>query len=258
MNALPKGEGGKLIRYRKLQFISTKTRRCYNTTTMNRLHHHRFDSTRMSFLICISLILGYALTAQGQSGRRSSGGSTTNTAPSVSGPKPVEKKTDKAPSIQLLVGIEDPSIMINIPYYLADTILDNCLRHLSDSSEVVVTSAGRGMTRADAIRKAKDEKNRYVVWLQLGSDTIDSGRQSKNGPDELYVSYTIFEPETAKVRQTGRAHHSIYKTGRGGVTAPSRNGSVYSDYALKQAAREAAERILEAFDIKVRDEGWPR
>ena len=42
----------------------------------------------------------------------------------------------------------------------------------------------------------------------------------------------------------------------GGVSLPSKNSPVYSDYAVKQAAREAADRILEAFDIKVREDGW--
>jgi len=92
------------------------------------------------------------------------------------------------------------------------------------------------------------------VWLQIGSDLTDSSKQSKNGPDQLYVNYTIFEPETAKIRQSGRTHQSIYKTGRVGVSGPSKNSAIYSEYALKQAARETAERILEAFDIKLRDE----
>src|SRR5438876_704045 len=77
-----------------------------------------------------------------------------------------------------------------------------------------------------------------------------------NGSDQLYVNYTIFEPETAKVRQSGRTHQSIYKTGRVGVSGPSKNSPLYSEYALKQSARETAERILEAFDIKLRDERW--
>ena len=201
----------------------------------------------------IAILLTCAIGSDAQSGRRSTGGSTA-TAPSVSGPKTVEKKPEKPPSIQLLVGVADPDAFTNIPYYLSDTVLDNCLRRLGDASDVMATSAGRGMNRSDAIRHAKEEKNRYVVWLQIGSDLTNSSKQSKNGPDELYVNYTIFEPETAKVRQSGRTHQSIYKTGRVGVSGPSKNSPLYSEYALKQAARETAERVLETFDIKLRDE----
>jgi hypothetical protein len=127
------------------------------------------------------------------------------------------------------------------------------VRRLADSTEIIPNAVGRGMDRVDAVRRAKAEKEDYVVWLQIESDVIDSGKQQKNGPDELYVRYTIFEPVTAKVRQSGRTHQQIYKTGRVGVSTPNKNSPVYSEYALKQAAREAAERILEAFDIRVRD-----
>lgn len=206
-------------------------------------------------LICAAIIAASALMANAQSGRRSGGGST-NTAPSVSGPKGVEKKPQKAPALQLLVAIDDPPLFTNVPYYVADTILDNCLRRLAEAKDVMPSSAGRGVSRNAAIEKAKEEKNRYVVWLQIGSDAVDSGRRSTSGPDELYVSYIILEPETAKSRQSGRAHHSVYKVGRGGVTAPAKNSPLYSEYALKQAARETAEKILEAFNITLRDERW--
>jgi hypothetical protein len=111
------------------------------------------------------------------------------------------------------------------------------------------------MNRSEATKQAKEETVRYVVWLQIGSEVADSGRKAKkNEVDELYVSYLILEPGTAKVKQTGRSHHSIYQTGRGGVSTPSKNSPVYSEYALKQAARETAERILTAFDINLKDD----
>jgi hypothetical protein len=125
---------------------------------------------------------------------------------------------------------------------------------LGDASDVVVTSAGRGMNRAEAVKRAKEETVRYVVWLQIGSELADSGKQpSKNSVDELYVSYTILEPGTAKFKQSGRSHHQIYQTGRGGVSTANKNSPLYSEYALKQAARETAERVLAAFEIKLRD-----
>jgi hypothetical protein len=207
-------------------------------------------------LLSISLILACAMLTQAQSGRRST--STTTTSPSVSGPKTVEKAPAKAPRIHLLVGVENRSPFTNIPYYLSDTVLDNCVRRLADSADIIPSTVGRGMDRVDAVRRAKTEKEAYVVWLQIESDVVDSGKQQKNGPDELFVRYTIFEPGTAKVRQSGRTHQQIYKTGRGGVSTSTKNSAVYSEYALKQAAREAAERILEAFDIRARDQSLMR
>ena len=207
------------------------------------------------FSLFILLLLSCVTYVQAQSGRRST---TTPTTPSVSGTKPVEKVTKPAPRITLLVGVENRSPFLNIPYYLSDTVLENCMQRLNDSADVVPRSVGRGMERADAVRRAKEEKEAYVVWLQVESDVVDSGRQQKEGPDELYVRYTIFEPQTGKVRQSGRTHKQIYKTGRGGVSTPTstRNGPLYSEYALKQAAREAAERILESFEVKIQNDPW--
>ena len=204
--------------------------------------------------VLIAILFACATVNHAQSGRRSTNGTTT-TAPSVSGPKTVEKKPEKPPRLQLLVGIDNRDPNSNIPYYVSDTVIDNCVRRLGDASDVIVTSAGRGMNRSDAIKRAKEETVRYVVWLQIGSELADSGKQpSKNSVDELYVSYTILEPGTAKFKRSGRSHHQIYQTGRGGVSAPNKNSPMYSEYALKQAARETAERILDAFEIKLRDE----
>jgi len=206
-------------------------------------------------LAVIAILFVGIIVNHAQSGRRSNGGTTTTTAPSVSGPRTVEKKPEKPPRLQLLVGADHRDAMSNIPYYVTDTVLDNCVRRLGDASDVMVTSAGRGMNRAEAIKRAKEETVRYVVWLQIGSELADSGRKpSSNSVDELYVSYTIFEPGTAKSKQSGRSHHQIYQTGRGGVSTPNKNSPLYSEYALKQAARETAERILEAFGIRLNDD----
>ncbi len=214
---------------------------------MNPLHNRQI-------LLIFSIIFVCATITQAQSGRRSSSGQPT--APSVSGPKTVEKTPVKAAKLKLLVGVENSNPFLNVPYYLSDTVLDNCVRRLNEAPEINATPSGRGMTRAESISRAKSEKEAYVVFLQIESDITDSGKQAKNGPDELYVRYTIFEPATARIKQWGRTHQQIYKVGRGGVSTPtsSKNSPLYSEYALKQAAKEAAEHVLEAFEIKIRDD----
>lgn len=230
----------------------TATPLCASNARM-RTQNMSMRNTRQALLL-IAISFACAAVISAQSGRRSTGGTTTSTAPSVSGPKAVEKKPPPAARLQLLVGIDNRDAMSNIPYYVTDTVIDNCVRRLGDAADVMVTSAGRGMNRGEAIKRAKEETVRYVIWLQIGSELADAGRQQKkNELDELYVSYTILEPGTAKFKQSGRSHHQIYQTGRGGVSAPTKNSPLFSEYALKQAARETAERVLAAFDIKLRD-----
>jgi hypothetical protein len=206
--------------------------------------------------MAMAALFALAAITQAQSGRRSNGSptTTTTTTPTVAGPKTVEKKPEKAPRLQLVVGIDNRDAISNIPYYVPDTVIENVVRRLGDASDVIVTSAGRGMGRSEAIKAAKEETVRYVIWLQIGSELADSGKQqSRNSVDELYVSYTILEPQTGKSKQTGRSHHSIYQTGRGGISTPNKNSPMYSEYALRQAAKETAERILAAFEIKLQD-----
>jgi hypothetical protein len=206
--------------------------------------------------ITLSILALCAAAALAQSGRKNTGGSTTTTvAPSVSGPKPIEKKPEVSKRIQLLVGIDKYQTFTTIPGYLYDTVLDNCIRRLGEADIVMATSAGSEFDRAAAVKAAKQETVRYVVLLNLGSEYADAGKQAKSGKDELYVDFVMFEPETAKIKISGRAHQYIYQTGRGGINLPTKNSPIYSDYAVKQASIEVANRILSAFDIKVRGDG---
>jgi hypothetical protein len=106
---------------------------------------------------------------------------------------------------------------------------------------------------------AKAEKERYVVWLQLSGDLADSAPQARNNSQQFYISYMILKPSTGKIKSAGRTYRSIYKTGSVVLgPGPTSRGPAYSEYAVKQSAREAAEKILESFDIKLSDERWPR
>lgn len=199
-------------------------------------------------LLILVLLLVTCGTADAQSGRRGSGKPTTTT-PSASGEKEVEAKPQKAARLRLFVGIDPGGAFSNTPYYLADTVLDECMRRLGEAADVLVTPGGR-LTRGEAAKAAKAEKESYVVWLQLGNDL--AGTSSSNGPTELWVNYALLEPGTAKTKHMGRTYHSIYKAGNTGVSGPtSRQSPIYSEYAVKQAAREAADKILEALDIKI-------
>ena len=209
---------------------------------------------RYRSIVSFLLLLITCVTAAAQSGRRSSG-KTTTTTPSVSGTKEVVAKPQKAARLQLIVGIDPGGGFANTPYYLVDTLVDECIRRLGEATDVVVTPAQR-ITRGEAAKAAKAEKERFVVWLQLGNDLAGTS-QTRSGPTELWINFAILEPGTAKTKHMGRTYHSIYKVGNTGVSGPSsRQSPIYSEYAVKKTAREAADKILEVFDIKIGE--WPR
>src|SRR5436309_11441971 len=148
---------------------------------MNIGFDHSPSHSCRAVVLLVVIVVTFATVARAQSGRRSSKSAD---------------KTEKAPprKISLLVSVEDRDQFSKIPYYLADSALDNCIDRLRDVAEISVSSSARGMSRAEAIHRAKAEKEIYVVWLQIVSDIPVGARQPKKGPDELYLRYTIFEP----------------------------------------------------------------
>lgn len=206
---------------------------------------------QLPFLILF--VFASLMVAQAQSGRRSTGGSTTTTTtPSVPGAKTVEKKAAAEPKVQLLVGINRSGAFTPTPFYVYDTVLDVCIRRLSDADIVFATPAGTNMNRLEAIKTAKQETTRWVVSLELLSFYATAGRQVPADQDELYVEYTVIEPVTGKIKRAGRTRQHIYQSKRGEITVPPRPGGGYSEYSIKQAASEAADKILAGFDITVR------
>ena len=73
---------------------------------------------------------------------------------------------------------------------------------------------------------------------------VEYGFRMPSALDNRPLTFAEFEHRTNQL---------IYQNGRGGVTSPTRNGAIYSEYSIKQAAREAADRILAGFDIKARE-----
>src|SRR6266571_1007749 len=113
-----------------------------------RFDHWRRYSCRAAVLF-IAIGVTFVALGQAQSGRRS--------------PKSADK-TEKPPQrkVSLLVSVEDRDQFSNIPYYLADSALDNCIDRLRDAAEISVSSSARGMSRAEANHRAKAEKEIYV------------------------------------------------------------------------------------------------
>ena len=214
------------------------------------------------FLFVVAAVMVLASPVAAQSGRRSTSKPSTPPPPTSSpsdspSVNPLDSTAKKAPEIQLLVGIDDPSPLSGIPRYFADTVLDVCVRRLNEPAGVKVTAGPRTLTRGDAVKAAKAETARYVVWLQLGNSSADSARQASSNADEYYVSFMLLEPGSAKVKQSGQVFGGGRRVGNVGVGVPSSSRSMlYLEQVIKDDARQAAERILSALGIK--DTEWPR
>lgn len=197
-----------------------------------------------SFIVGLALVCG--LNAAAQSGRR------TKQPPPSAVPKPEESPTptkavEKAkPALTLIVGMEREnfgSYMTNF-----DVVLQAVCDRLDDNSAIQVEQVHRDINRGDAISRAKAEKEAYVVFLEIETEsrTIVTTRVT-----EIAIQYSVFSPTTAKVKAFGRTYPQVGRS-RGVVVNPGRTG-VYSDYQLQQAGRQAAEKILDAFHLSELD-----
>jgi hypothetical protein len=205
-------------------------------------------------LLCCLLVFACCSLAQAQSGRRvtkkspstpvpsADAGQTTTTAP------PVAKAEKEQLKLYVCAGERDP--FLNIPRYISDTIRNVFVQRVSQASSIDVTS-GPEMHRTEAIKRAKGAEKEYVVLLELDSDEFDSRRSSNIGGADLsrlIIRYYVFTPGTGKSKLEGVVYQQQYRVGRGGVGIPTtrRNNPLYSDYLLKEAAKDAANRVLAA------------
>jgi hypothetical protein len=205
-------------------------------------------------VLLIAIVVAATALVCAQSGRRSASKSPVPASTPAAEEKPLETRTDIAPKLQLLVGIQDPGAFDGVPAYVSDDVIRACVGRLNESAGVAATVTSDKMTRHDAIKLAKSESQRFVVWLEVRSEGMDAST-GVSSRYNLYVTYTIFEPATAKVKASGRAQHGTYSAGKVGIGVP-RPSNVDPNYAIRESARQAADKILSALEITA--EGRPR
>jgi hypothetical protein len=155
-------------------------------------------------------------------------------------PTPAPKPADKPkPLLTFIAGIDRFGSFANISMGVYDGVLRSCAERLDDPESVKVEMAQRDMGRAEARNRAKAEKEAYVVWLEIGTDSMSGDNNT------IWIDYAVFAPTTAKLVTSGKTYRESRNKG---ILRP-RTSDVYGDYALNQAARQAAERILASFKI---------
>lgn len=205
------------------------------------------SSSAFYAIFCATVLLSCALAVVAQSGRRAR--KSTPVPVSTPEPTPAPSKPAEKPkaAFTFIIGMDKYGDFSRIPLYVSSGVLRTCAGRLDDPDSVNVQIATRDIGRADAILRAKSEKEAQVVWLQLVPETL-SGRAGPNDdPYNVYIEYLVFAPTTAKQVTSGRVFPGAYRN-RGVIVSPKTSG-VYGDHYLNQAARAAAERILAHFHI---------
>ncbi|HVF88768.1 MAG TPA: hypothetical protein VNH22_01800 [Blastocatellia bacterium] len=194
-------------------------------------------------MICALSILCLSQSLLAQSGRRPiKKDPPPPPAPAETRPEPAPPAEKPAPAAYLIVGADRlGSSMYILPGYV-DEAVDACVKRLKKSPSLD-TRGGGTMTRKDAIDRARKEKDAYVVWLEVNVE--------QNGAEGVSIGYTIFKPETAQVKTSGRVYLSGSRMGRGGVGVgvPSVNRRLPPEYLMREGGQDVADRVMGNFHV---------
>lgn len=205
---------------------------------------HSTASNAFCVAVFVTLVALGALGLAAQSGRRSRKPEPTPSPTAEPSPEPTPKPAQKAaPKFTFLLGLERPeNYRISLNTYSG--VLRSCADRLDDSGSVKADISSSDMSYGNAVRQAKAEKEAFVVWIQLHSSSFGSASEVYGDPNNIYIEYRVLEPGTAKPVTSGSTFPEAYRKGPRIPNTPTGG-----DYYLNQAARAAADRILDHFHL---------
>ena len=188
-----------------------------------------------------------ALSVQAQSGRRRTVPPPAAPIPTPTPePTPTPKKSDKENELLFFLGADRNFSYANLPYSYYDAVLRGCGDRLRSGSSGSVDMTNKDLGRGDAIKRAKSEKNTYVVYMTL---TLDSMARSA---DEIVLEYIVFAPVTAKVVTNGRSYMAGRRSGPVVVGPPTGStGGLFREALLQRMGEDAGDRILKAMHLNL-------
>lgn len=190
------------------------------------------------------LTLAAGLTATAQSGRQIKKMPTPAPTPEPTVAPTPTPKPPVEPAVKFkIVAYQPPTIYRdfsfpeNMPRWVVDRL---------QSSALVAIAANITGNQKDAKQIAVGSTDEFVVLLQLSQNSFDSPASvSRSG--ELSVEYSVFNPQTGKIRFRGSAYLRREMMGRGRRACyPTLRDA---DYMLWRASVEAADDILSRFNL---------
>lgn len=229
-----------------------------STATKQQKRGSKNPQTRLA-LRAVLLMLMCLVVAQAQSGRSAGRQPPTSTpADDPAPPRPEASPTKRTPpEITFIVAKYVQSATVTVETAIA---FKSFVERLKQSPAVEVINVPTDVTRREAIDRAKhNEQNAYIVWLRVEVDTPDTELATAGAPINpgcLNVSYTVFSPQTAKVKAQGkvyqRGHAPNSCTAKMGSPIPPREPMhLPNEYRIRIAGSDAADRVLKAFDLEL-------
>jgi hypothetical protein len=196
-----------------------------------------------------------ACGAQAQSGRRQP---KREEIPPVSAPTPettpAKPKQEAMKRIPVVVFI-DRSLSVETSTTARKIVTQSFGQRLreADAFDISADSSAR-TSRGDAQRQAKSEQERFVVWMALRTNGMNSGQMGslRPNPEDYHIEYAVFDPTTGRTRSSGNVYMRAGYGSVGGIAVgvPTCYPATYaSEYEFVVGAIDAANRVMRAFDI---------
>ena len=208
------------------------------------MHYKAFqEKTRNAAIVTIGCLILCVITAVAQSGRRVKKSTTPPVPTPEASPSPTPKKTPEQPSIPIYLGTNSFDSFGGIPFYFNESVARSCAEALQKRGAIHVEISSRDVTRGDAVKRAKEMKEGYVVLLELRSDRMRTSGQ-ENDLSRIYIEYVVFAAITGKPITSGPAYQQA--SGVRDIIVGRSDSTAAVEQRLKNAARVAGQRILGA------------
>jgi hypothetical protein len=200
----------------------------------------------VSVAVFLALLVTCALAIAAQSGRRApkTPPASAPAPPPGTTPEPVATPEPPKLVLHLVVGIDRYDNYSSITIGTYNDVLRSCAQRLDEPASVTVEQVNRPLSRYEASKRAKEEKNSYVVWLRVREDEMSSS--TTGTPNNVYIEYFVFAPTTAKVVSSGSAYPR-----KKGIIPSSRTSGSNGDREVIEAARSVANKILSALQMHI-------
>jgi hypothetical protein len=206
-------------------------------------------------VLCAALlVVACASAAHGQSGRRVRRQQEIAPVPTPT-PEPQAKKPvqEAAKKITLLV-LADNSPSMQTSSTAQSIVMQTFGQRLREVSSFELNNESTRSSRGEAARRAKSEKERFVVWVALRVNGIDNDPMGINrpNPENYHIEYGVYAPVTGKSISYGTVYMRAGYGSIGGVRvgAPSCYPATFAyEYEFVYGAIDAANRVIKAFNL---------
>lgn len=205
--------------------------------------------------VASAALLAFALAsaAQAQSGRRAPRTQEVAPVPTPT-PEPTPKKHDTEVAQRINVVVLGDTFAAGQYSTAGDVVQQSFMQRLHESGALVVDADSSRTTRGGAQKRAKEEKDRFVIWMSLRyNGTMGAEPMGvRANPQNYSIEFSVYDPVTGKTRASGVVFMRAGYGTIGGVSvgAPSCYPATYaSDLEFVYGAIDAANRVMKAFDV---------